>query len=123
MKLNIIKVDIRKLPYDDESFDYALSYNTIFHLTKKDIKKSIAEINRVLKKNGLFFVNFMTQEDKYYGEGKEINEGEFVLVNEEGQERYRAFFELNEVKEYFEGFEIILLENRHIRLSTVLEKL
>jgi SAM-dependent methyltransferase len=119
MKLNIIKGDIRELPYDNEFFDYAFSYNTIFHLTKKDIKKMIGEVKRILKKGGLFFVNFMTPEDKYYGEGKEISKGEFVLVDDEGQERYRVFLELDEVKEYFSDFEIILLENRHIRLPTI----
>ncbi|NHJ48899.1 MAG: class I SAM-dependent methyltransferase [Asgard group archaeon] len=119
MELNIIKGDIRDIPFENESFEFVLSYNTIFHLTKKDIKKSIDEAKRVLKKNGLFFVNFMTPEDKYFGEGKQISKGEFELVNDEGVKRYRAFFELEEVKEYFDGFEILLLENRHIRLPTL----
>ncbi len=119
MKLNITKGDMRELPFEDESFGFVYSYNAIFHLTKKDIEKSIAEFHRVLKTNGLLFVNFMTPEDKYYGEGKEIGNGEFVLTNDEGQERIRTFFDLEEVKELFKDFELILLENRHIRLPTI----
>jgi ubiquinone/menaquinone biosynthesis C-methylase UbiE len=119
MKLNISNNDIRVLPFDDESFGFVYSYNTIFHLTKGDIKKSIKEIHRIMKPNGLFFVNFMTHEDKYYGEGTEIGKGEFVLVNDEGQERLRSFYEFEEAKNLFSDFEIILLENRHIRLPTI----
>ncbi|MGC9777698.1 MAG: class I SAM-dependent methyltransferase [Candidatus Heimdallarchaeota archaeon] len=119
MQIDIIKGDIRELPYEDESFSFVYSYNTIFHLTKKDIKKAITEVRRVLRKDGLFFVNFMSMDDKYYGEGKKIGKGEFVLVNEEGQERYRTFFETQEVKDYFDSFDFLLLENRHIRMPTI----
>ncbi|MHA1121929.1 MAG: class I SAM-dependent methyltransferase [Candidatus Heimdallarchaeota archaeon] len=119
MKLNLIQGDMQVLPYEDESFGFVYSYNTIFHLLKEGTRKAIAEVKRVLKKGGLFYVNFMTFEDGYYGEGKEVGKGEFVLQNDDGSDRYRLFLEdHNEAKEFFEGFEIILLENRHIRLPT-----
>ena len=118
-KLNIIKGDMRSLPYEDESFSYVLSYNTIFHLSKNDMKKAIKEMRRVLKKGGLLFVNFMSVDDKYFGEGKEIRKGEFVLTDENGEERFRSFLENSEINEYFEGFKLLLHENRHIRLPTL----
>lgn len=119
MKLNLKLGDMQELPYEDESFGFVYSYNTIFHLLKIGTRKAIAEIKRVLKKDGLFYVNFMTYEDGYYGEGKELGKGEFVLQNDDGSDRYRLFLEdHNEAKEFFDGFEIILLENRYIRLPT-----
>jgi len=117
MTLNIIQGDMQQLPFDDESFGFVFSYNTIFHLLREGTKKAIAEVRRVLKKGGLFFVNFMTYDDGYYGEGKELGKGEFVLQNDDGSERYRLFLkDHNEALEFFDGFEIVLLENRHIRL-------
>ncbi|MFW9923130.1 MAG: class I SAM-dependent methyltransferase [Candidatus Thorarchaeota archaeon] len=119
-QLNIQKGDIRSLPYEDESFSYVISYNTIFHMNKNDMKKTIGEIRRVLKKGGFLFVNFMSIDDKFFGEGKEIGKGEFVLQDEKGEfTRYRSFLENNEINDYFEGFELLLHENRHIRLPTL----
>jgi len=120
MNLNLEQGDMQQLPYDDESFGFVFSYNTIFHLLKKDMRIAIAEVKRVLKKDGLFYVNFMTVEDGYYGEGKKLGKGEFVLLNDDGSERYRVFLKDHlEAAKFFEGFEIILLENRHIRLPTI----
>ena len=120
MKLNLIQGDMQELQYEDESFGFVYSYNTIFHLLKEGTRKAIAEVRRVLKKDGLFYVNFMAFDDGYYGEGKELGKGEFVLQNDDGSERYRLFLENHhEAADLFEGFEIILLENRHIRLPTI----
>lgn len=120
MKLNLKQSDMQELPYEDESFGFIYSYNTIFHLLKKGTRKAISEVRRVLKKGGLFYVNFMTFDDGYYGEGKELGKGEFVLLNDDGSERYRLFLEDHlEAAEFFDGWEIILLENRHIRLPTL----
>lgn len=120
MKLNLKLGDMQELAFEDESFGFVYSYNTIFHLLKEGTRKAIAEVRRVLKKGGLFYVNFMTFDDGYYGEGKKLGKGEFVLTNEDGSERYRLFLEdHNEAKEFFDGFEIILLENRHIRMPSL----
>ncbi|MEA2071780.1 MAG: class I SAM-dependent methyltransferase [Asgard group archaeon] len=76
--LNIIEGDIRSLPYEDNFMSFIYSFNTIFHLPKKDIKKVIQEIQRVLKPNGLCYLNFMLPDDDLYGEGQEIRDGEFI---------------------------------------------
>jgi hypothetical protein len=44
LELNITKGDMRKLPFEDESISYVYSYNSIFHMKKEDIAKSISEI-------------------------------------------------------------------------------
>lgn len=107
--LNIIKGNMRKLPYENESFSFVYSYNTIFHLTKADIKIALNEITRVLKRNGLFYVNFLSTDDNLCGEGKELGKGEY-LQKEGNGEVVHTFFEDDELKEYLENFDILLLE-------------
>ena len=45
--------DMRSLPFEDNYFGYVYSWNTIFHMTKLDIKKGVNEMIRVLKPGGL----------------------------------------------------------------------
>lgn len=48
--------DIRELPLDDESFDAAVSAYTIDHLSGEGVKRSLAEIRRVLRPDGQFLL-------------------------------------------------------------------
>lgn len=39
--LNLEKGDMRNLRFDDNTFSFVYSYNSIFHMSKEDIQKSI----------------------------------------------------------------------------------
>ncbi|MCE7740534.1 MAG: class I SAM-dependent methyltransferase, partial [Candidatus Heimdallarchaeota archaeon] len=70
LNLNIVNADMRKIPFEDESFGCVFSYNTIFHMTRADMEKAMEEMLRVLKKDGLLYVNFIWQmgDTSVYGE-------------------------------------------------------
>ncbi len=106
MQLNIIKGDMRNLPYEDESFSFVFSHHTIHHLCKKDIEKVIKEMKRVLVSDGLIYVNFPPYDSRGYGVGEEKEKGEFV-IDIEGEEVLHCFFEDNEADDYFKDFDII----------------
>jgi len=59
----IIEGDITKLPFEDESFDTVFSTEVLEHLTDLDLKKSVSEVYRVLKKGGYFIVTVPYDED------------------------------------------------------------
>jgi ubiquinone/menaquinone biosynthesis C-methylase UbiE len=111
--LGIIKGDIRKLPFENNSISFIYSYNTIFHLSKKEISNSIQEIKRVLRPEGLFYVNLMSPDDKLYGQGKAVGKGEF-RQKEGTSEVLHVFHEEEEVDELFKGFKILYTEKRTI---------
>ncbi len=48
--IKFIHADIHKLPFDKSQFDYVVAIETLEHLHKPNI--ALAEINRILKKNG-----------------------------------------------------------------------
>jgi len=112
LNLNIIKCDMRNLPYKDEEFSYAYSYNSIFHMSKEDIKSSIKEIHRVLTKGGYAFINFPSCNDERATVGKKVGEGEYLQV-EFGEDVLHSYFDINEAEDngFFEGFEVIMKEN------------
>lgn len=53
--LNFVTYDGIDFPFEDESFDMVLSRYALHHFP--DIQMSISEVNRVLKKDGLFFIS------------------------------------------------------------------
>ena len=109
--LNIEKGDMRKLRFDDESFSFVYSYNSVFHMKKKDVSKSIDEMKRVLKKNGLLFVNFLTTNDFRCGDGVDIGENQYEQMDD-NLPVIHSYFEKCEAEKYFEDMEILYKENR-----------
>jgi len=111
--LNIIKGDMRKIPFDSEFFGFVFSYNSIFHLSKKDTGGAIDEIFRILKKGGLCYLNFLSIDDRWFGEGEEKNPGE--IITKEGDEIYlHSYYEDDDPDNYFDDFEIIYKEKIQI---------
>jgi ubiquinone/menaquinone biosynthesis C-methylase UbiE len=109
--LNIWVGDMRNLELDDESFGCVYSYNSIFHMTKVDVKKSMDEMKRVLKKDGLMFVNFLSTEDHRYGEGPKVGDNEFEQIDY-GQPVIHSYYEASEAENYFTGLDVLYKENR-----------
>lgn len=109
LPLNIIRADMRHIPFADDSFSFVYSYNAIFFMTKPDIALSMSEIERVLKPEGLCFVNFMSVDDP---DRRTFCETAFArrLLNS----RRFAHFEDNEADKYFASFEILYKEKRLI---------
>ena len=50
--------DISSLPFADHSFEVVYSMHVFMHLDQKTIEQTLAEVHRVLKKEGLFIFDF-----------------------------------------------------------------
>ncbi|MFX1390615.1 MAG: class I SAM-dependent methyltransferase [Promethearchaeota archaeon] len=108
LKLPMQLGDIRSIPFDNDYFGYVYSWNTIFHMNKQDIKTAIKEMIRVLKPGGLCFVNFLSIDSDYCGEGEEQNPGEFLQI--EGDKKIlHTFFTDEESDGFFDNLEIEIL--------------
>ncbi|KUJ99676.1 MAG: Uncharacterized protein XD43_0659 [Thermococcales archaeon 44_46] len=58
--MEFIVGDARKLPFEDETFDYILLLgNTILHFSPRELSEVFKEVKRVLKKDGLLLINFI----------------------------------------------------------------
>ncbi|MBN1329185.1 MAG: class I SAM-dependent methyltransferase [Candidatus Heimdallarchaeota archaeon] len=114
VNLKIIYGDMRKIPFENNAFSFVYSYNTIFHLTKEEMKLSIVEMRRVMKMGGFLYVNFMSIEDDLSNEGEEQAEGEFLLL-ENNEKTLHTFLRDEEVVNILEGFEILSFEKRYVK--------
>jgi ubiquinone/menaquinone biosynthesis C-methylase UbiE len=111
LKFELSHGDMRDLPYENEFFDAVFSWNSIFHLPKEEIYKSIQECIRVLKSGGWLFINLLSVDDEMYGEGEKQGEGEY-FSKEEGS--IHSFFNDEEADPHFGS---LLLEQKTKRLS------
>lgn len=111
LDLGIVKGDMKRLPFGDSSISFVFSYNSIFHMSKREIAEVLREIRRVLPVGGLAFINFASVHDQRAKEGQEVGNGEFLQL-EHGEKVLHSFFEDNEAEEYFSGFSVLYKESR-----------
>lgn len=109
MALDIIRADMRHIPFANESFSFVYSYNAIFFMTKPDIATSIAEITRVLRPGGLCYVNFRSVDDPDKREFCSTSYPRRLLKSERFSD-----FEDDEADILFKDCEVILKEKRLI---------
>ena len=105
IELNILKGDMRHIPFKSESLSFTYSFNAIFFMAKEDIAISMKEIERVLKPNGLCFVNFLSVDDPK--RNKFCNS----FLGSTGF----SYHEDDEPDKYFDSFEIVHKEKRITR--------
>lgn len=99
-KARLQLVDLRdKLPFDDNFFDGVWARNSLHHLETKDLQHALSEIKRILKGNGVFFVEWKA------GEGEVVTEEEIAA----GQKRFYNLHSKEEVEALLKGagFEIL----------------
>jgi ubiquinone/menaquinone biosynthesis C-methylase UbiE len=108
MMLNIIGGDMRSIPFPSENFSFVYSYNAISFMTKPDIAISMKEMVRILKLDGLCYVNFISVDDAESWEPFCDTASAKDLLKSEGF----AHFEDDEADVYFEPFEILRKEKR-----------
>ncbi len=109
--LNIELGDMRKLKFSDETFCFVYSYNSVFHMRKEDVLKSICEMKRVLKKDGLFFVNFLTVKDSRVGQGGNLGDNQFEQMDGDVPVIH-SYYEENEPDNYFQDMKVLYKECR-----------
>ncbi len=111
VKLNIIKGDMRNIPFDSKYFGYVYSYLSMVHLSKNQTSQAINEIYRVLVPGGLCYLNFLSKDDKWYDKNEETKSKEIFSDNEES---IHSYYDDDEPDDFFHNFDILYKEKRHI---------
>lgn len=107
IELNILRGDMRRIPFDDESFSFALAYESVFFLTKEDIAVVMSEIERVLKPDGLCFVTFRSVDDSERRTFPESHSARIMLGS-----KGLTYHEDDEPEMYFSRFKILQKKKR-----------
>jgi len=103
--------DMRDLPYPDQAFSYVYELESMCHLTKADTRRALAEMTRVLKRGGLLFAHFMSNEF-WPLTGKEVAPGEYAS-EEAGSSIVHSYFDDEEVAGLLGTLDVIWREKRY----------
>ena len=91
-----MKMDMGSLDFPQESFDGVWASASLVHVPRRDIKKVILEIKRVLKPQGIVYLSLK----QGMGEKFVVNKGKGNL---EGARRFFSYYQKEEVVKLIEG--------------------
>jgi len=78
LQAELKQADMTSIPYPEGFFDAVISIYVIYHNTLANMKKTIAEIHRVLRPGGLALLTFISKNDYRYGDGNQIEPDTFA---------------------------------------------
>jgi ubiquinone/menaquinone biosynthesis C-methylase UbiE len=111
MNLNIELSDMRNIPKNDNSYSFLYSYNTSVHIPKTEFREAISEFHRVLKFNGLVFINFLSHDCDTYGMGKRISNGVYAPFDDD---TLFVHYSIRELENILRKFEVVYFEEKII---------
>jgi AraC-like DNA-binding protein/2-polyprenyl-3-methyl-5-hydroxy-6-metoxy-1,4-benzoquinol methylase len=105
--------DMISLHYPNQSFDCIFAYHVISHTDSIGIKKTIAEIERVLKPNGEVYLSFCSKESTEFMENRanKLDKNTLISQNEIEKGIPHFFADLNDIKELLANFKIELIKH------------
>jgi SAM-dependent methyltransferase len=118
-KAKLKLLDLRNtLPYQDNFFDAIWARNSLHHLEPTDLNQTLAQLKRILKPNGIIFIEWkegqgatITKEEKAFGKERFYNllskEGVEKLVKDAGFKITNSYIYNSGKKEQFPNFVVI----------------
>ena len=113
INLNLRKGDMRRISFEDETFDYVYEHYSMCHLTKEDTALAINEMYRVLKKGGLCFLGVISMDSwPKLIFGQEREPGEFWSKEHGDELTVHSMFTDEEADQLVSAWEIVNKEKR-----------
>lgn len=100
------------LPFDDDSFDYVLSFNVIYHGDPSIVRTAIAEIARVLKPGGIYQGTMLSKRNANFGIGTEVAADTWVRDGDDDKDHPHFYCNASELVALFDRFELSYLEDK-----------
>lgn len=109
LDIKTINLDMRKMPFEDDSFDAVFCIWTTGHGLYSDAVKHADEMMRVVRKNGLVFADYVSKDDELYGVGQEIEKDTFINADLPGEEDIpHHYSDEKELRELYKGYKMEL---------------
>lgn len=101
-----------ELPFEDDAFDFVLSFNVIYHGDPAIVRQAIAEIGRVLRPGGTYQGTMLSKRNTHFQSGIEVAPDTWILPGETDKDHPHFYCNAAELVALFDGFELMYLEDR-----------
>ncbi len=108
VRVELCEGNFAPLPFEDDSFDYVLSYNAVYHGDEASLRSTLSELRRVLRPGGIYQCTMLSKANHEYGRGLEVSRNTFVQPDAEDDKIHEHLY-LNREE----------IEAAHVGLSTV----
>lgn len=110
LQIQTVCGEMTTLPFEDQSFDYVLSWNVIYHGNEEVVQQAISEIHRVLIPGGYFQGTMLSNRHAEIQTGEEISPGTFIQA-ENGEKSHPHYYcGEDKLRELFGSFTFLSLE-------------
>ncbi|MDP2841901.1 MAG: class I SAM-dependent methyltransferase, partial [Candidatus Methanoperedens sp.] len=107
LDIKFLAADICHLPFPANSFDVIWCYGVLQHLLSAERKLAINEFRRLLRRDGILFIEVFGEEDMRYG-GNEVERNTFKRK----KGIIYHYFNKNELNGLLEGFSCRIVESK-----------
>lgn len=118
-KWNLVKCDIRNLPFENNAFDNSMSIAVIHHLSHAiDRLRACEEIVRITKPGGKIFIEVWSDGDEFSKSDKKFkklnDDGDYIVMWKGKYERFYHMFRENEINKILSNLtNVKLIEKKH----------
>jgi len=112
LKADYVTASLTHLPFKGETFDAVICLGVLQHLTEAGRYAAAREIRKILRCEGLVFLEVFGYQDMRYG-GEEVEERSFMRQNG----ILYHYFTPDEIRILFEGFEFLELKDKILEKS------
>jgi SAM-dependent methyltransferase len=105
--IGILAANVFQLPFKTGSFDLIWCYGVLQHILSKERECAVREFRRILRKEGILFIEVFGKDDMRYG-GLEIEPGTFSRKNG----IVYHYFEKAEIEELLRDFSCNIIESQ-----------
>jgi 2-polyprenyl-3-methyl-5-hydroxy-6-metoxy-1,4-benzoquinol methylase len=99
------------LPYEDESFDYVLAWNVIYHGNISVVQRSLSEVSRILKTGGIFQGSMLSRRNDDLLTGVPISHNTYIVPGKSDKDHPHFYCNAAELIQLLAAFELMKLED------------
>jgi SAM-dependent methyltransferase len=112
LRVRLDRASMTELPYRDGAFDYVLAFNVIHHGAPAVVRRTVAEVHRVLAPGGLFQGTMLSKRNAGYGVGEEVAPDTYLNSGGDDDGHPQFYCDAGELCALFAAFEPLKLEDR-----------
>lgn len=102
--------DMTELPFEDDSFDCAICFHTVYHTDFSGMMKAIEEIRRVLKKNGEVYLTFNSKDSPSFQNGVPVNHDTIYKTSGIEENIPHTYVDFHDICKIMDGFQLIKVQ-------------